>query len=370
MSDVAHKLQAFALKGHIQPGDPAPWWRQGRHRFIFDRAGGRYIVLSFYGNAGDAVGEAALRALQQNHHFVDSAKASFFGICRDPTDRTGRDVERGFPAVQFVWDLEAEMHRAYGLAHRTWIVLDPMLRVLEVLPFSPDGAEIPQLLALLERLPPPLQYPDVATPIPVLLLPGVFEPEFCRYLIDCYLANGGRESGFMHEVGGKAVESYDPEWKRRRDFIIADPALVELITARMGRRVGVMLQKTHRFTFSRMERHLIACYAAEDGGHFGPHRDDTVRATEHRRFAVSINLNDDFEGGAVSFPEFSARQFKAPVGTALIFAASVLHCVSKVTSGRRYAFLPFLHDEAAEKLRLANLQYLTNPAAVQARSGD
>jgi hypothetical protein len=287
----------------------------------------------------------------------------------EPRDQAERRVEQSFPAVQFVWDFASEMHRAYGVAHRTWIVLDPMLRVVEVLPFSADGAEIPQLLALLGRLPPPLQYSGVEAPVPVLLLPNVFEPDFCRYLIDCYAANGGRESGFMQERGGKAVESYDAEWKRRRDFMITDAALIDLIKVRMGRRIGVMLQKSHRFTFSRMERHLIACYAAEDGGHFGPHRDDTVRATEHRRFAVSINLNDDFDGGAVSFPEFSTRQFKAPVGTALIFAASVLHCVSKVTRGRRYAFLPFLHDEAAEKVRLANLQFLTNPNAVPERSG-
>lgn len=366
MTNSTQQLQAFALKGHIQPGDPAPWWKQGRHKFVFDRAGGRYIVLSFYGNAGDAIGQAALQALQENRRFVDEANASFFAICMDPRDKLERDVEQRFPAVQFVWDSDAEMHRAYGVAHRIWIVLDPMLRVIEALPFSADGAEIPQLLALLGRLPPPAQYPCIEPPIPVLLLPNVFEPEFCRYLIGCYEANGGRESGFMQEVGGKAVESYDAEWKRRRDFIITDAALIELIKARMGRRVGVMLQKTHRFTFSRMERHLIACYAADDGGHFGPHRDDTVRATEHRQFAVSINLNDDFDGGAVSFPEFSPRQFKAPVGTALIFASSVLHRVSKVTRGRRYAFLPFLHDEAAEKLRIANLQFLTKPASVPA----
>ncbi|HEX3993100.1 MAG TPA: 2OG-Fe(II) oxygenase [Acetobacteraceae bacterium] len=361
MTDSASQLRTFALKGHIQPGDPAPWWKQGRHKFVFDRAGGRYIVLSFYGNAGDATGQTALRALHENRHFVDDGKASFFGICMDPRDKSERNVEHNFSAVQFVWDFDAETHRAYGVAHRIWIVLDPMLRVVEVLPFSADGAEIPHLLTLLERLPPPSQYAGDEAPVPVLLLPNVFEPAFCRYLIDRYEANGGRESGFMREVGGKAVESYDPEWKRRRDYIITDPALIELIKARMGRRVGVMLQKAYRFTFSRMERHLIACYAEEDGGHFGPHRDDVVRATEHRQFAVSINLNDDFDGGAVSFPEFSPRQFKAPIGTALIFAASVLHRVSKVTRGRRYAFLPFLHDEAAEKLRLANLQFLTAP---------
>ena len=84
-----------------------------------------------------------------------------------------------------------------------------------------------------------------------------------------------------------------------------------------------------------------------------------MRATEHRRFAISINLNDDFDGGEVSFPEFSPRTFKAPIGAALIFSGSLLHCVSQVTRGRRYAFLPFVHDEEAEKIRLANLRFLS-----------
>jgi hypothetical protein len=102
MTDSAQQLQAFALKGHIQPGDPAPWWKQGRYKFVFDRAGGRYIVLGFYGNAGDAIGQAALQALQDNRRLVDDAKASFFGICMDPRDRLERNVEQSFDAVQFV----------------------------------------------------------------------------------------------------------------------------------------------------------------------------------------------------------------------------------------------------------------------------
>jgi predicted 2-oxoglutarate/Fe(II)-dependent dioxygenase YbiX len=364
MADSAEPHQAFVLKGHIQRGDPAPWWRQGRHRFAFDPAGGRYIVLCFYGTARDAMGQAALRALDGNRRFVEDGTASFFGVSADPADKTALQVDAQYPALQFLWDLDATVHRAYGIASRAWIVLDPMLRVLDVIPFGADGADIRQLLALLESLPPPSRYLGDETTAPVLLLPDVFEPEFCRHLIGCYEAAGGRESGFMQEIGGKAVESYDPAWKRRRDCLITDAALIELITARVARRIGLMLQRAFHFTIAHMERHLVACYAAEDGGHFGPHRDDTVKATEHRRFAISINLNEDFDGGAVSFPEFGPRQFKAPVGAALIFSSSLLHRVGRVTRGRRYAFLPFVHDAAAEALRVANLRFLAPPPAV------
>jgi predicted 2-oxoglutarate/Fe(II)-dependent dioxygenase YbiX len=361
MADSADPNQSFVLPGHIQRGDPAPWWRQGRYRFAFDSAAGRYIVLSFYGTARDAVGQAALSVLDNNRRFIDDGTASFICVCADPRDKTELDVDTRYPALQFLWDHDATVHRAYGMASRAWIVLDPMLRVLDLIPFSADGAGAHRLVTLLDELPPPSRYLGIESSAPVLLLPNVFEPEFCRHLIDGYDATGGRESGFMQEVGGQAVETYDAEWKRRRDYLVTDAALIELIKARVARRVGAMLQRVFHFTMAHMERHLIACYAAEDGGHFGPHRDDTVKATEHRRFALSINLNDDFEGGEVSFPEFSARSFKAPVGAGLIFSTSMLHRVGRVTRGRRYAFLPFLHDAAAEKLRVANLQFLARP---------
>ncbi len=67
---------------------------------------------------------------------------------------------------------------------------------------------------------------------------------------------------------------------------------------------------------TRIERDLIARYDAETGGHFGPHRDDTGISVAHRRFAVSINLNSDFDGGEISFPEYNPRTFKADPGTA------------------------------------------------------
>jgi predicted 2-oxoglutarate/Fe(II)-dependent dioxygenase YbiX len=356
MVDTAQEMPSFALHNHIQAGDNAPWWKQGSHKFLFDRAAGRYIVLCFYGSARDDIGQATLRAIDDTVPRLPQDKVSFFFICASPGDKTEHDVARGYPALQFVWDLDAAVHRAYGIGARMWVVLDPMLRVVEVLPFRKDRADMSRLLNLLPSLLTPSVDLGQEAPIPVLMLPNVFEPELCRHLINCFEANGGRESGFMQEIGGKAVEQYDPEWKRRRDFHIRDESLIGAIKVRIARRVGEALRKSFQFTFSRMERYLIACYSADDGGHFGPHRDDTVKATEHRRFALSISLNTEFDGGGVSFPEFSARQFKAPLGGAIAFSCSLLHQVARVTCGRRYAFLPFLYDEAAERIRLANLR--------------
>lgn len=102
----------------------------------------------------------------------------------------------------------------------------------------------------------------------------------------------------------------------------------------------------------------MGCYDAETGGHFGAHRDNTTKGTAHRRFAVSINLNADFEGGEVSFPEYGPRSFKPPPGGAVVFSCSLLHAVSQVTRGKRFAFLPFLYDDAAARLREDNQVFM------------
>ena len=358
MSLTDEQHQPFDLPSYIQRGDVAPWWRQGRYKFAFDRAAGRYIVLGFYGTARDAIGQAALRAVRESRHLTDTGKVSFFCVSSDPVDATESGVATSFAGLDFMWDTDGTVRRAYGVNSRMWIVLDPMLRVVEVILFNIDGTHIRVLTELLNILPSPSLYLGALAPVPVLVLPNVFEPAFCQHLVLCYEEHGGRESGFMDEIDGKTVELHDPDWKRRSDFIVADTSLINLIKIRMARRLGAMVQRVFQFKFSRIERYLVACYSAENNGHFGPHRDDTVKGTEHRRFAVSINLNADFDGGGVSFPEFSSQEFKLPIGTALIFSASLLHRVSRVTRGRRYAFLPFIHDEEAECIRLGNLGFV------------
>ena len=155
----------------------------------------------------------------------------------------------------------------------------------------------------------------------------------------------------MSEVGGKTVEVKNHAFKRRRDYIVDDPELIRQIDARVQRRIVPEILKVYCFKATRTERHVVGCYSAEDGGHFRAHRDNTTQGTAHRRFAVSINLNSDFDGGELSFPEYGPRSFKPPIGGAVIFSCSLVHAVSRVTRGSRYAFLPFLFDEEAARLR-------------------
>jgi predicted 2-oxoglutarate/Fe(II)-dependent dioxygenase YbiX len=162
----------------------------------------------------------------------------------------------------------------------------------------------------------------------------------------------------MREVGGKTVAAHDHGHKRRKDHVIEGQEVIRESQARFQRRVVPEILKAHQFKVTRMERYIVACYAAEDEAHFRAHRDNTTKGTAHRRFAVSVNLNDDFDGGEVSFPEYGPGGFKAPAGGAVVFSCSLLHAVSKVTRGRRYAFLPFLYDDEAARIREENNAYL------------
>ena len=369
----------------LTPGDPAPWFRQrstSNPTYAFDTAAGRHIVLCFFGSAADARAKTALRAVLANRTLFDDRQLCFFGVSIDPADEAR--LRASIPGIRFFWDFDRSVSRTYGavaidasdgeplpLMRQFWLLLDPVLRVIAVVPFAADGSDVEAIFSRLQHLPALGHHDGSQLPIPVLWLANVFERDLCRALIDVYKAQGGRESGFMRDVGGKTALIEDHHHKRRRDSAVSDPKLMKLIQQRVLRRIAPEILKIHHFKVTRMERYIVACYSSEDGGHFRAHRDNTTKGTAHRRFAVSINLNDEFEGGAISFPEYGPQEFRPPAGGAVVFSCSMLHAVSPVTTGHRFAFLPFLYDDAAAKIREANHHFLDTGDEYKAdRTGD
>jgi predicted 2-oxoglutarate/Fe(II)-dependent dioxygenase YbiX/peroxiredoxin len=355
----------------LLPGDPAPWFRQksaSNPNYEFDSAAGRHLVLCFLGSGGDAHAMAAIQAVLTRPTIFNDSHACFFGVSNDPADQAQGRLEEHYPGYRYFFDFDARVARQYGVAalepevktfRRIWFIIDPTLRISHVVPFAKDQSDIAKVLAILDALPPPARFSGFDLQAPILFLPNVFEPKLCEELIGLYQSNGGKESGFMQEIDGKSVIVTDHGHKRRRDFNIEEESpLTKVLQARVLRRIVPEIRKVHHFNVTRMERYVVSCYAEEDQAHFNAHRDNTTKATEHRRFAVSINLNDDFDGGEIMFPEYGLRAYKPPPGGAVVFSCSLLHAVSKVTRGRRYAFLPFLYDDAAAKLREDNNSYL------------
>src|SRR5207344_2232106 len=151
-------------------------------------------------------------------------------------------------------------------------------------------ADSERLFAGLAALPTVDGFAGVEITAPVVVVPRIFEPELCKRLIEVYDQIGGAQSGVMRDIGGKTVGVLD-DFKRRRDVFLEDPALRQEIQVRLTRRLLPEIQRVYQFQATRLERYLVACYDADEGGYFRPHRDNESLATQHRRFAVSINLN-------------------------------------------------------------------------------
>ena len=340
-------------------GAPAPWFQAAspsNPRFNFASLGGVYVVLAFLPPPGPER-DAALKAVADHKDLFREERCVFFGVLPD-----AKSCAEAVTAPPFRWflDPDGELARLYkvfgpdGAYQPQWVAIDPTLRVLGSAPIE-RGVTVLNTIASLGLAE---DHAGVPVHAPVLIVPRVLEPDLCRRLIDLYNETGGAPSGVMRQVDGKTVPMLD-DFKRRRDASIADEGLRNILRARIVHRLLPEIQKAFQFQATRIERYIVACYDAADGGYFRPHRDNTTTATAHRRFAVSINLNaEEFEGGDLRFPEFGRKTYRPPTGGAVVFSCSLLHEATPVTKGTRYATLPFLFDEEANVIREENAHTL------------
>jgi predicted 2-oxoglutarate/Fe(II)-dependent dioxygenase YbiX/peroxiredoxin len=360
----------------LQPGEPAPWFHApalgGNPRYTFDTAAGRPILMLFHGSAAWGQSAAALDVVQRHRDLFDDVRACFFGVSIDPADAAEGRIAQQLPGVRWFLDHDGAVARRYGALQGEgaeqryrphWLLLDPMLRVVSAFAIDRGEAAIGALEALIATG----WQPPAA---PVLVVPRVLAPETCRRLIDLYRTHGGTESGFMRDENGITVEKIDHHHKRRSDCHIEDETLLAHLRGRLHHALRPAIARAFQFEATRVERWLVACYDGDNGGgHFRPHRDNTTHGTAHRKFAVTINLNaEDYEGGDLRFPEFGSRTYRAPTGGAVVFSCSLLHEATPVTRGQRYAFLPFLYDDAGARIRERNLAHVA-PELQAYRSG-
>lgn len=369
-SNAAPGCQNGGMRSNFQPippGEPVPWFigqSLTNPHYHFASVAGRYVVLWFPGSLAAPASPAVQQALDAHSALFDDVRCSLFVVTGDAADVSlGRAKDR-IPGIRILCDFpEAQIARLFGLAvadgpdrvklQPALVLLDPTLRVMQwffCTPAMPNPA--PQLVEVVQRLPHPLTG-QAQLQAPVVMVPQVFEPEFCRTLIAYYEQTGGQESGYMRKDPDGIRGVIDHSRKRRSDCLIEDEALRKAVAWRISRRLSPEIQRVFRFKPTRMERYLVACYDADVGGYFLPHRDNDGEG--HRQFAVTINLNcDEYEGGDLRFPEYGLLTYRAPTGGACVFSCGLMHEATPVTRGRRYAFLPFLYDEASAAIREAN----------------
>lgn len=181
--------------------------------------------------------------------------------------------------------------------------------------------------------------PSVA---PVLIVPRVLPPDLCQDLVNSFDSWEPYVSPMPQGDGSELA--VDTTSKARSDVWIADKKLEQVVGRIISDRVMPELFKAFSYRANRFERLKMVCYSASDKGHFQTHRDNTTPKTAHRRFALTINLNaDDYEGGALEFPEYGPQAvYNVPTGAAIVFSCSHAHRVQPVTQGKRYAFVSFI----------------------------
>ena len=341
-------------------GEPAPFFTaetDGIANYSIEVAAGRWIVLMVFATLGaDVCREAHEKVLARRDLFND-ADAAFYGVSVDMKDRFERGLANAPFGLRYFWDFDQKISRLYGLVgdnnlQPAVFLIDRSFRVAAAEPIENTDAVLDRLERELAAEP---ALPDGPF-APVLTLPRIFEPEFCTALIDYFAAREPTESGFAADVGGRTVDLINPHLKRRQDVTVEDEEMLAAIKSRLEKRLLPMVKRAFGWQATEIERYLITRYGEHDQGFFSPHRDDVTAGTAHRKFAVTLNLNaGDYDGGALRFPEFGRRTYRPPTGGATVFSCALLHEATPVTRGVRYAFVPFLYDEAGAKLRRANL---------------
>ncbi|MHA1564433.1 MAG: 2OG-Fe(II) oxygenase [Alphaproteobacteria bacterium] len=337
----------------LEPGERAPNIFLPDQRDIiislYDKVKGGPILLLFYPAAAEPRSAAELSELFEIAPGLLAGGVHVFSYGGDDVATTAALAKQHGAEFFMLSDGEGRAAESCGVPGQlTAFVLDPNQRALaQLVPGETSLAA--QAKEIIDALAKPAPFPAHAHP-PILVIPEAFDRAFCRYLIAQYWQRGNEESGTFRMVDGKMVHKPHHDVKRRRDHHVLDKDLLDKIGDKFRGRVIPEIKRAFQFDVTRVEEFKIVCYESEPGGYFYTHRDNTTPQTQHRRFAMTLVLNaEDFEGGALRFPEFGGATYQPGTGDAVVFSCNLLHEVLDVTAGHRFVLLSFLYDEAGQR---------------------
>ncbi len=341
----------------LAPGERAPditfVKKDGNMVSLYDRALGGALVVLFYPDHSDPEVVATLDGFTEARELLREAGAQVFTVSGDTVEATAEFAARQEPGNFMVSDPDHSIAASYGAADRlVCYVLDPTQRVHSRLEPS-DGPLVDRTLAAVEEIGRPQQF-DAPPHAPILVVPNALSPAECRELIDYFETHDKEEGGTWRAVDGEMVNSPNYGMKRRMDHQVQEPEMQQRLLRILGRRVIPEIAVAFQCKIAHAEEFKLVRYDAETGGYFRPHRDNTLDATAHRQFAMTLNLNsEEYEGGELTFPEFGGGAYKPPSGAAVVFSCSLMHEAAPVTKGSRYVLLSFFFDAEGARIRNA-----------------
>ncbi len=311
--------------------------------FSLDAQAGRSAVLALIGRLAMSEAREALRALQARAAEFAAVEADLVALVEIEIPHAGEFLEPVAPDVRIVFS-HADVFAAWGFAHRApaLVAVDRAGRLIDA------PGEVSALLAALARQPREAPCADDC-PAPVLAIPDILSHGLCRDLIAHFEAGQPQFGGMASiDAQGRYTHKIDVTKKHRHDLELGarDPFLSPVLAGILTRCLPE-IKRAFQVEIAHTDRILLARYD-ETGGFFKRHRDNSAPSVAFRQFALSINLNDDYDGGHVLFPEYNSRRYRPRAGAGVVFSCSLLHEAGPVTRGRRYCALTFLHDAAAQ----------------------
>lgn len=338
----------------LSTGDPFPRLQgQTPTKFLrMDYMAGRYLVLAFLpASAPTPEIREAMAQLAEHEALFDDSHCCFFGILGHP--QLIASAENSPPGIRWFLDPEGDLFLESGMSSEEdgdrsgWFILDPTLRIMKAAPLSRTA----EVMRWVSELPGVDDYAGTRMHAPVLIVPRVFEPELCEEIIAYYRQGRTIDGGLIDQSDGVVSQPFvDKDYRSARQLSILDGDLKARMEVRIRRRLAPEVLRALRYRAGDIKSFLVASYAAEEAGRFRPHRDN-MPPLQQRQFTIALNLNEDFEGGELRFPEYGTRSYRAPAGGAIVFASSMLHEVTLLTRGRRYVTITFFVDRPASEGR-------------------
>lgn len=302
-----------------------------------DLTGGPIVVLVLARDAADPLRQFTEHAAEFEqfgaHLYALSASGNTRALARDNGFFVLDDPDGG---------VGGNYLSAAGLEAPAMFALDPNQRIVARAcgQEADNFAEIAS--AAFKRIAPSEAARTVAMQAPALFVPDVLDADFCDRLIAAWGAGDHSSNVVSVASGTRSTEAPRSDAKRRSDFVVQGALERELLITLMPR---IAPEVERAFNFEReweFEKFRVGCYESKDSGFFRAHRDNDTEALKHRKFPVSISLNEGFEGGYVRFLEYGPNRYAPAKGGALIFSCGLLHEVAPVLSGRRFILLSFI----------------------------
>ena len=320
-----------------------------------DHLSGRHLVLVFLDDTSDDAALPLLKAFAERYEEIERLSASVVAISASSDAARNRAIKSasGFP-WPIAGDATGAVFASYGLhkdndASARVVLLTPLRQVRAWFDAPKDSNNtVNTIMDVLDGSQAAEEMRWSAPHAPILLVPNVLTAEECGSVIESFEKGGPfmvRPPREGEVAGDYKMPVYEHNRQDRVDQIVRDPQMTTFLDERIWGRVTPMIKKAFAFDVTRREDFHIARYAgAREGNQMG-HRDNTSAATAYRRFALSMSLNDDYEGGEIVFREYSPRGYRPPAGTAMVFSSSLLHEVQETTEGVRYNLISHFFNE-------------------------